>query len=300
MSSATVSEVYNSVVSSNNEENSRSASRASLKEEVDKLSNSILKDWRSSVSKAASNGAGKLNLLTYDTSQQGGRRTSFLMCGPRQIGLKFFTNQGVVPVYQQIINEIETHGFKVYHWYPGKNRNILEVVWLNPSSHRPYDFTNIIEASNSNPDYFDNKFDNMYSNFLLQTIRTTLNYRTEKISKSVLSSEEQTSLSNEVDEFYNKIVSGWDQKVRDAHKEGYTYVNLATYDGASDEGKRYSYLVNGPRNLRYKFYYRNGIEPLMVRLREYFEPHFSVSHKYFSRQDENGAPIGNVIELRWI
>ena len=59
-------------------------------------------------------------------------------------------------------------------------------------------------------------------------------------------------------------------------------------------------LLMVSRNLRYRFFYRNGIKPLMVNLREHFEPHFSVSHKYFSKPDAEGNVLGNVIELRWV
>ena len=276
--------------------------RLALLNETNELTNTVLNTWESVVTESAKKGVGKVNILVYDTSTVPGKRTSFLMRGPRNVGLSFFTKQGIVPVFQRIVNAIESRGFRVYHWYPGKSKNVVEVVWLNPSGSKPYDFVNQIEASyeDSNTNYFSKELDKFYNSFLLSTIRETFNARNNKIQRSVLENAERTSLGTEIENMFGQITGGWQNKVTEAKANGRNFVNLFRYDGNSDEGKRYSYIVNGPRNLRYRFFYRNGIKPLMIRLRELFEPHFSVSHKYFSKPDADGNVIGNVIELRWV
>ena len=276
--------------------------RLSLLNETNELTNTVLNTWESTVTESAKKGVGKVNILVYDTSTTAGKRTSFLMRGPRNVGLSFFTKQGIVPVFQRIVNAIESRGFRVYHWYPGKSKNVVEVVWLNPSGSKPYDFVNQIEASyeDSNTNYFSEELDKFYDTFLLSTIRETFNARNNKIQRSVLENEERSNLSTEINTLLGKITENWQAQVTEAKGNSKNFVNLFRYDGNSEEGKRYSYLINGPRNLRYRFFYRNGIKSLMVSLREQFEPHFSVSHKYFSKPDADGNVLGNVIELRWV
>jgi len=292
----------------NTDENrqARSSKRDTLQTRVTNFYNSFMTNWREQVTKAAEKGLGKTNIFTYKTSTDEGKNASFLMHGPRNIGLKFFTNQGIIPVFQRIRNEVECQGFRVYHWYTGKRQNVIELTWLDSSRFAAHENPNTLMHYNKNIDYSslqsntDSGLSNSrYTQFFVDTVLTTQRFRNERRSQIT---ERQSGLETEVAELFNLITAGWKDKVSTAASEGRSYANLFQYDGNSENGKRYSFLLRGPRNLSQRFFYQRGVTPLVSRLETFFGGEgFVVAHKYFGRprKDEEKA-LGNVIELRWM
>ena len=284
----------------------RSGKRDTLQKRVTDFYNSFMNNWQSQVTSAAEKGLGKTNILVYNSSNDEGKNASFLMNGPRNIGLKFFTNQGIIPLFQRVRNEVESQGFRVYHWYAGKQRNVIEVTWLDSSRFASHENPNSLMHYNRNIDYSNllgerpEEFRNArYTEFFINTVLTTQRFRTERRTQIT---ERQSDLETEVSQLFTTITENWRERVSSAAAEGRNYVNLFQYDGNTDGGKRYSFVLRGPRNLGQRFFYQRGVTPLVSRLETFFGSEgFVVAHKYFGRPRKNEeTALGNVIELRWM
>jgi len=263
-------------------------------------------NWQTLVSSAAEKGLGKTNILIYNSSNDEGKNASFLMNGPRNIGLKFFTNQGIIPLFQRVRNEVESHGFRVYHWYAGKQQNVIEVTWLDSSKFASHENPNALMHYNRSIDYANllgnrpSEFKNArYTEFFVNSVLSTQKFRSERRSQIT---EKQSDLEGEVSQLFTTITENWQGKASNAAAAGRNFVNLFQYDGNTDNGKRFSFILRGPRNLGQRFFYQRGVTPLVSRLETFFGAEgFVVAHKYFGRprRDEETA-LGNVIELRWM